>query len=173
MRTCNFLIVTALALTACTKSIETRVSNAGMGQRPERADFVLMPLEKSASAELLKARNLVIAKLKTLGMSESKEGSLYLEVGVSARPASTALLASGKILSSANGKKPSSNCPQLEHRLSLALTRIADGAEVYRASAEEFHCKLPLTETLPILVDKALADMGNPRGEYVTRRALK
>ncbi len=106
-------------------------------------------------------------------MSENKDGALYLEVGVSARPASTALLTSGKILSSANGKKPSRNCPQLEHRVSLALTRIADGAEVYRSSAEEFHCKLPLTETLPILVEKAMADLGNPRGEYVTRRALK
>ena len=81
------MIVTALALTACTKTIETRVANTGMGQKPAQADFVLMPPEKTASAELLKARNLVIAKLKTLGMSESKEGSLYLEVGVSARPA--------------------------------------------------------------------------------------
>jgi hypothetical protein len=173
MRSCHFLLLTALALTGCTRTIETRVSNAGLGQKLEQAGFVLMPPEKTASSELLKARSLVIAKLTTLGMTESKDGPLYLEVGVSARPASTALLASGRILSSASGKKQSRNCPQLEHRLSLALTRISDGAEIYRASAEEMHCKLPLTETLPILVEKAMADLGNPRGEYVTQRVLK
>lgn len=173
MRPSHLLLVTMFALTGCTRTIETRVSNAGLGQKLEQAGFVLMPPEKAASAELLKARSLVIAKLQTLGMTESKDGPLYLEVGVSARPAPIALLTPGKILSSASGKKPSRNCPQLEHRLSLALTRISDSAEVYRASAEEMHCKLPLTETLPILVEKAMADLGNPRGEYVTRRVLK
>ncbi len=168
----SMLALTMLALTGCTKTVETRVFNAGLGKL-ETAGFVLIPPEKTASAELLKARSLVVAKLQTLGMTESKDGPLYLEVGVSARPASVALLTPGKILSNASGKKPPRKCPQLEHRLSLALTRIADGVEIYRASAEEFHCKLPLAESLPILVEKALADMGNPRGEYVTRRVLK
>jgi hypothetical protein len=172
MRPCHFLLLTAFALTGCTTTIETRVSNAGLGKL-EKADFVLMPLEKTASAELLKARSLVVAKLQTLGMSERANGALYLEVGASARPASIALLTPGKTLSSGSGKKQPRKCLQLEHRLSLALTRISDGAEIYRASADESHCKLTLTETLPVLAEKALSDLGNPRGEYVTRRPLK
>jgi hypothetical protein len=173
MRSAPLLLVTALALTACTRTIETQISTAGIAQKLEQSSFVLMLPEKQASAELLQARSLVTAKLKALGMSESNDGALYLEVGVSARSASIALIAPGKTISSGNGKKQSRKCQQLEHRLSLALTRIADGVEIYRASAEESHCKIPLSETLPLLVDKALSDVGSPRGEYVTRRLLK
>jgi hypothetical protein len=53
------------------------------------------------------------------------------------------------------------------------LTRIADGAEQFRGSASETHCKQGLSTILPLLADKAMADLGSPRGEYVLKRVIR
>jgi hypothetical protein len=169
MRLTIFLLLTSLALSACVPKVETRVTSAGTGT-VSRSNFVLAPLEKTSSPELLLGRRLVVERLLALGLAESASGPLYLQVGVSGRPASLALTQTNKALAIKSPKKSSQKCPLYDHRLSIVLTQIADGSEIYRASASEFHCGTALAETLPILAEKAMADFGNPRGEYVIYR---
>ena len=161
-----FLVTSALVLSGCTRTLETRISSAGQ-TNIEKSGFILAPLDKTASAELIAARDLVVANLKFRGLNPSDTGPYYLEVGVSSRPASLALLETDKTLAAASPKRLSRKCPLQEYRVSVALTQIADGAALYRASSGEFHCKAVLADTLPPLVDHALADFGNPRGDYV------
>ncbi len=166
------LVTCALALSGCTRTIETRISSAGQSN-PEKLGFILAPIDKTASAELVAARDLVVAKLTSKGLSPGDTGPYYLEVGVSSRPASIAVLEASKVLAAANPKRSTRKCQFQEYRLSLALTRIADGTEIYRASAGEFHCKAALGDTLQPLVDHALADLGNPRGEYAVKAKVE
>jgi len=48
---------------------------------------------------------------------------------------------------------------------------VADGSEMYRSRVSEYHCRLPLAEALPIMINAALADLGKPRGSYSTLRS--
>jgi hypothetical protein len=172
MRPRLFLITCALALSGCAPTIETRVSNSGQ-KNVEKLAFMLAPTEKTASSELLMARDLVVTKLKTNGYEAQDTAPYYLEVGVSARPASLALLEANKTIAAASPKRPSRKCPLQEYRVSVALTRISDGAVMYRASAGEYHCKAALANTLPALVGHALTDLGNPRGDYIVKAKVK
>jgi hypothetical protein len=53
------------------------------------------------------------------------------------------------------------------------MTRISDGAELFKGRAAEYHCKMTAEEAMPALVDAALADLGKPRGSYVLKRAAR
>jgi hypothetical protein len=161
-----FLVTSALALSGCTRSIETRINSAGQSNI-EKSGFILAPLDKSASAELISARDLVSAQLAQRGFNPSETGPYYLEVGVSSRPASIAVQEAGKTIADASPKRPSRKCLLKEYRVAVALTRIADGETMYRASSGEFHCKAALANTLEPLVGHALVDFGQPRGSYV------
>jgi hypothetical protein len=106
-------------------------------------------------------------------MKVSEDGALQLEVGISARPANIGIKQPGKTLAAPGKIKSSRACIHQEYRLSAVLTRIADGAEQFRGSASETHCKQGLSTILPLLADKAMADLGNPRGEYVLKRVIR
>lgn len=73
-------------------------------------------------------------------------------------------------LAAAKKQKPLQSCKDKEYRFGVTLTRVADGAEIYRGRAAEYHCKMTLVEALPKLVDAALADVGAPRGAYTLSR---
>ncbi len=167
-----FLIAGVLALSGCTRTIETRISSAGQNNI-EKLAFILAPTEKTASAELLMARDLVVSKLKSNGYEAQDVAPYYLEVGVSARPASIALSEANKTIAAASPKRQSRKCPLQEYRVSLALTRITDGAVMYRSSAGEYHCNGALSDKLPGLVSRAMTDLGNPRGEYILKAKAK
>lgn len=165
------MLFAPVMLAACTPTVETRVSSAGAaGAVP--AHYIAALPEKVSSAEYDRARGLIMTKLGERGYVSAADGTLFLEIGVAQRPASLGLKQGDIVLSPAQAKRASRRCPPLEYRLTLALTKIQDGAEIYRASASEYHCKLGIDMVLPVLVDAALADLGEPKGSYAKKRKL-
>lgn len=155
-----FTLALSLSLAACVGPIETRIDSSG----ETGARLTSFQADEAAAVEALP---LVTAALTERGYRSDASGSLSLQVTVSDRPADLALKSGEAMLSPAKGKK---RCAKREYRLGVVLTRLSDGVEIYRAHAAEFHCKLTLTEVLPVLVKSALADLGAPRGAYVVNR---
>ncbi|MFC4290869.1 hypothetical protein ACFOWX_00370 [Sphingorhabdus arenilitoris] len=172
MKYAILLAIAALTLASCSTKIDTRVMSSG-AQNAAAARYILVPPAQLASPAYDQAGALVTQKLSAMGYEAAQDGSLYLEVGIASRPASLALKEAGKLLGPASTKRGSSRCKWNEYRLTVALTRIADGAEIYRGAAGEYHCKENIETVLPLLVDAALADLGNPKGEYVNSRWVK
>jgi hypothetical protein len=156
----SFIFVFLLAVTACAGPIETRIDSAGMGP-VKPATF---QIGEAASAEALPT---IVGLLQQKGFQQAGVGQLSLQIALSDRPAELALQSGSATLSPAKGKQ---GCAKREYRLGVTLTRLSDGTEVYRAHAAEFHCKLTLTDVLPILAQSALADLGAPRGAYTVNR---
>lgn len=163
------MLTVCTLLSACAQTVETRVVSAGVaGAAPTR--YIAALPNKISSQEYDIAHNLVATKLADRGYVSAADATLFLQVGVAQRPASLSLTQGGTILSPASAKRGSRRCAISEYRLTVALTKIADGAEMYRAAASEYHCKLNIGAVLPRLVDAALADLGKPKGGYVTKR---
>jgi hypothetical protein len=120
------------------------------------------------SDELHNAYKRVAAAMMQKGYRLAKQAPLHLEITLASRPASIALGNAEKADGVSRGKRNRllQNCEDLEYRVGVTLTRIADGGEIYRGRASEHHCKVTLGEALPDLVDAALADFGRPRGSY-------
>jgi hypothetical protein len=156
----SLIFVCLLSVTACAGPIETRIDSAGVALvKP-----TTFQIGEAASAE---ATPTIIGLLQQKGYQQAGTGQLSLQVALSDRPAELALQSGAATLSPAKGKK---RCAKREYRLGVTLTRISDGAEIYRANAAEFHCKLTLADVLPILAQSALADLGAPRGAYIVNR---
>ncbi len=167
-----FITTLAATLTVgCSQTVETRISSAGQPSAVT-GSFTFSDTEAPTS-ESRYARNLVSDALLERGFKADESGSLHLEVTLAVRPASLALgTATGPgSLSPAKRQKPLQSCEDREYRVGVTLTLIANGALAYQSSAAEYHCNMPLSEALPGLVDAALADLGNPRGEYKIQRA--
>jgi hypothetical protein len=130
-------------------------------------------MEMPKTAELLSAYAQVVAGLETRGYSKVESGAQKLEVSLSSRPAQLSLATGSETLSPAKKERPSQGCQNSEYRLLVILTQIADGSEIYRGSAAEHHCKIPIADALPTLVSAALADIGQPRGSYAVMRKVK
>lgn len=152
-----------LIAASCAGPIETRVDSAGVG---DLSPATIM-LDQNNKVEHLEARDLAVRALEKKGFSVAVDGRLLLQVTTSERAAALSLSNGTAVLSPGAGKK---RCAKTEYRLGVALTRISDGAEIYRAHAAEFHCKLALSAVLPSLVDAAMVDLGSPRGSYVVKR---
>jgi hypothetical protein len=152
-----------LLLAACTGPIETRVDSAGLANVSPGA----FEVDADSSNLSENADTLVINALAQKGFRASSTASLSLQISVSNRPAAVAIQSGSATLSKAASKQ---RCADREYRLGITLTRISDGAEVYRATAAEFHCKLTLAQVLPVLVKSALADLGAPKGSYALTR---
>jgi hypothetical protein len=165
------LLATSLLLTACVQKVDTRVNSAGAAS-PTPASYILVAPEKVTSPSYKAAQWLVADRLSKRGYTVSETGTLYLQVGIASRPASLELKQPDTILGEASKKPPSKRCPLNEYRLTVSLTKVTDGTEIYRASASEYHCKLSLEAVLPVLADAALADLGQPKGAYVIERKL-
>lgn len=158
------LLPCALMISACAGPIETRVDSAGLSSAAPTS-FAIEP-DIGGPAAGVQAK--VVQMLTGRGYRVADNGALKLHVTASDRPAELALQSGAKELSPAAGKK---RCAKREYRVGITLTRISDGADFYKASASEFHCKLGLDDALPTLVSAALADLGAPRGSYVLNRA--
>ncbi|MBL0924537.1 MAG: hypothetical protein IBJ12_08760 [Sphingomonadaceae bacterium] len=127
------------------------------------------------SPDLVSARSLVAQKLSQMGFVQANNASIYLEVTFDVRDASLSLgseLGSGS-LSPAKKRKPLQSCADREFRLGITMTRIVDGAELFKGRAAEYHCKMTAEEAMPVLVNAALSDLGNPRGGHVVKRAAR
>jgi hypothetical protein len=161
----------ALILTGCVRYVETHTDSVGISLI-NPAGYLLVTPEKVVSPELSKAQEIVAQRLSAKGYAAAENGTMYLQVGTAIRPASLSLSKPAGILAKADKKRGSSKCVWNEYRVVIVLTTISDGTEMYHGSASEYHCKESLTETLPILIDAALADLGNPRGAVTTKRRL-
>ncbi|MFN3450762.1 MAG: hypothetical protein ACK4ZE_01270 [Sphingorhabdus sp.] len=164
------ITVIALGLSGCAQDVQTRVSSAGMPDAA--AGAYMISTTETMSAELRQAYPLVTKTLASKGYSIANEAPLHLQVTVDSRDA--ALSVGGAVgptdLAAAKKQKPLQSCKDKEYRFGVTLTRVADGAEIYRGRAAEYHCKMALVEALPTLVDAALADVGAPRGAYTLSR---
>lgn len=154
----------------CSSTIETRISSNGVSS-PQPEAYMISTVAET-SPELRSAYKLVATAMAQKGFALAKEAPLHLEITVDARPAALAL--GGKdgpaSLSPANRKKPLQSCEDREYRFGVTLTKVQDGNEIYRGRAAEYHCKVPVAEALPTLINAALADFGKPRGSYVLTR---
>lgn len=164
------LLIASLA--GCSNMVETRVTSSGQSNLISTSllfDAVNKP------PELKTAYQLVAETLEKKGFSDAENGAVHLQVTLSSRPAQLAVGTGPAVVSllPAKHKKALQSCADKEYRLVTILTRIADGVELYRASAAEYHCRLTLSEATQPLVAAALADLGEPRGAYTKKRNSK
>jgi hypothetical protein len=167
------VLLIALLATACSANVETRVSSSGINS--PKPDQYMISTFAEASPELRNAYKLVARNMEQKGFALTKSAPLHLEITLDARDAALALGSTDGLetLSPAKRKKPMQSCGDKEYRLGVTLTQVADGAEVYKSRAAEYHCKMPMADALPVLVGAALADFGKPRGSYVVKRKAK
>lgn len=160
----------SLSASACSSGIETRVLSAGVS--PLAGQTYALAANEYESADLSIAHGLVENALTSRGFARTANAPIYLQVTVDSRDAALALgsTAGPQSLSLAKRRKPLQSCTDKEFRVGITLTRVADGSEMYRSRVSEYHCKLPLADALPAMVNAALADLGTPRGRYVTLR---
>ena len=168
-------ILLFLGLSACAGPVETRVVSSGQGV--DRPVYILQE-EAPQSELLLHAHIAAMHQLADRGFMVSDKATLKFSVAFAERDASIAVLSKSgdkvQAIAPAKQKKPLQNCADREMRLTLTLTRIADGAEVYRGSAAEYHCKAQAVDVVPQLVKAAIADLAKPKGAYtVTRQGLE
>ncbi len=160
-----------LGLSACAGPIETRVTSNGPGASGAAILHETLP----TGAMQAKAREQVMARLQAKGFNQSDSGGVQLQVAFSERDAAISVKAGkdGAVaeIAGAKRRKPLQSCADRELRLVVTLTRIADGAELYRGHAAEYHCKATAADVLPELIDAALRDVAAPKGSYVIKRA--
>lgn len=159
------------SLAGCSNVVETRISSSGQaGVSPASFSY---DTELPKTAELQAAYDQVATGLAAKGLGKAETGALNLQVSLSSRPAQLALATGSGTLSPAKNKKALQSCQDKEYRLLVILTQITDGSEIYRGSAAEYHCNMPMADALPTLVNAALADVGQPRGSYAVMRKAK
>ncbi|MBK6707852.1 MAG: hypothetical protein IPG54_10380 [Sphingomonadales bacterium] len=160
-----------LGLSSCAGPIETRVVSSGAGLREP---FSILAEDPPKSETAASARTLVLDQLAGAGYRQSDNGSLQLQVAFAERDAGIAVQTkSGETIHDVavvKPRKPLQSCADRELRLTVTLTRIADGAELYRGSAAEYHCKARPTDVIPALVEASLDDLSSPKGAYTTTR---
>ena len=165
------LLIGVCALSGgCTGKVDTRVQSSGIASPSPQAYMISTVAE--TSPELRRAYKIVAAAMAKKGFTLVKEGTLHLEITLDARPAALSLGSKegANSLSPAKEKKMLQSCEDREYRLGVTLTN-AEGSEIYRGRAAEYHCKVAVSAALPTLVDAALADFGSPRGSYVIKRS--
>jgi hypothetical protein len=156
----SFILALAVPLAACAGPIETRIDSKGL------SPFEPATFQMDADAPPLPA-SLVTAVLEQRGFRTADAAALNVQVTLSDRPAILALQ-EGKVVISPAAQKQ--RCADREYRVGVTLTRIADGATIYRGTAAEFHCKQSVDQALPMLVSAAIADLGSPKGAYAVKR---
>jgi hypothetical protein len=155
-----------LIVSACVGPIETRVDSRGLNE----AQPVSILTEPDGAASNTEAHRSVEQALFAKGFRvalESSNADVSLHVTLSDRPADLSLNAGSEVLAPPSGKK---RCAKREYRLGLTMIKIADGTIFYKSNAAEYHCKQTVQQALPMLVDSALKDIGNPRGAYIVKR---
>lgn len=167
------IVVPALLVSGCVQTIDTRVTSMGISVATPEA-FMISTTDDTPAA-VRRAYPLVTKRMTAKGYSIAKDAPLHMQITVDARDAAMALGDSDGVsaLSAPKARKPLQSCADKEYRVGITLTRVADGFELYRGRAAEYHCKMTLAEALPALVDAALTDLGAPRGAYIiTRRGI-
>jgi hypothetical protein len=176
----SFCLFGIWMLASCAPAITTQIESSSVANTPIAPGNVvlILPAKIGPNAEWLSARDAVLGKLAAKGFSVAEPAAYSLEVTLASRPADLALATmrdgANVVLASGNGKKGAKNCVNNDYRINIALSRLSDGAMLYKGTASENHCKAPLGEVVPFLVDTAMNDFGSPKGTYaVTRKKSK
>jgi hypothetical protein len=167
----SMLAFSVLLLGGCAGPIETRIASSGPGLVQPQS---IMREEVAPTGTSLAARNAVLAMLANRGFAEADTAELQLQVAMSERDAavavSTTVSGRKRDIAAAKKRKPLQSCADREIRLSVVLTRISDGALLYRGDAAEYHCRGQLADLIEPLAESALADLNKPRGAYTATR---
>ncbi len=164
--------LTPFLLVACSGPVETQVSSSGNGIS---GPVSILAEPGPANPVAASAYRAVAALLAKRGIATRANGEYQLQVGVSEDASTVAIYRQdglGKAaVATAKKPKPLQSCADRQFRLTIALTRISDGALIYRGSALENHCKATLADAIPELANRALADLVSPKGVYTTTRS--
>jgi hypothetical protein len=165
-------LVSALLLAGCSGPIETRVSSEGKGI----VDPATIMIETSDAVGLVAlARANILDVLAKRGFTSASDGQLQLDVALSERNAAIAVStgsdADQRVTVPAKSKRAFQSCADKEYRLAIVLTRISDGVVAYRGTASEYHCNATLNDVLPLLAERAIADLAAPKGAYRLSRS--
>jgi len=163
----------ALALVAgCSGPIETRIASAGDGV-PGNASVAIRPYDMSIPhADWITARDAIKATLAEKGHAIADASPLAMDIAVSARPAVTGVAgANGQAVSPVKPHRLLQSCRDQVYRLVVVVVDSASGRLLYRGSAEEYHCRARLADTLAVLSRRALADIDHPGSNRIESRA--
>lgn len=165
-------LLALVLLPGCSGPIETRIDSTGEGL-PRGASLAspLAPPGEPAS-EWGIARDSVVTALRAAGHDLLADSALVLDVGVSTRPAATAIgSVPGGPSSAAKRQRLLQSCRDQVQRLVVTIVDRTSGRLLYRGSAEEYHCKAELSRTLPLLAARAVADAEHPGRSRTERRS--
>lgn len=176
----HLALCAAALLSGCSGPIETRILSAGEAAPLGAGQNFRFAAAPDPLPEMqLVAQNLLTERLRERGLRPGEPAQLVVTVAVADRPAAIAMVqadpnSGAQTLAPAKTRKPLQNCDDREHRVQVTIESVASGALHYRGAASEYHCRARLSETLPLLIDAALADLGAPKGEWrQTRTGLE
>ena len=170
----SIILIFTFMLAGCVTPIETVVSTAGLNEGVG-GNFVVPDPESKRDADVEFAQAAVIRKLAASGLHNAPDAAYRLEVTFAALPADLMV----RVGDTASGTPPpkrrkgprkSKHCDPVDYRLGVLMSRIMDGATLYRSSAREYHCRGEQAAFIDQMVNAALADLGNPRGDYMVER---
>lgn len=165
-----------LSLSACAPALMTRIDSSGApAQAITKGNAaIILPTKINITPEWQQARDAILANLQKKGVDVAEPATYSIEISLAARPADLSLATLGSTAGmepiAPIGQKGGTKCVNNDYRLVVVLSRIADGTLLYKGSASEYHCKEKLAEIIPVLVDAAMRDFGNPKGNYTVIR---
>lgn len=177
------VICTVIALlTGCGGPVETRSETHSIAALPAQKIYALPEKPAQSNGAYKGAQELVVDGLAERGFSVSDTAPLLLQIALAERPADMSMMLgeneSQRAIATAKLQKPLQSCNDREHRLTLTILDVASGAIAYRGTAAEYHCKGVIADSLPHLVEAALADLGAepsdaPRTNSVVRSGIE
>jgi len=162
-RSLSWILIGALAVSACAGPIETRVQTHQVIAAAAPKQFTLSPKDAPENRDLAMTRDLVAKSLIAKGYQSAPDASILVHVALSSRAADIAVDGGEKdsshTIASAKQQKRFQSCKDQEHRLTISLFDQARGTKLYTGNAAEYHCKGTIAQSVPFLVDSALSGL--------------
>lgn len=167
------ILVAIAGLTACSGPIETRIDTAMPVAPASGSTYFLSVPEGDAAPIQSRAAALLEPRLTAVGLtrtSDPEAAKYVVSLGVADRSADFGYQSGGQVIAMPKKKRALQSCVDREYRVTVAIMQVSDGAESYRGSAAEYHCKASLDDILPTLVDAALSGFTGQTGPRVELR---
>lgn len=166
MRRLSIFMIPVLALTAnCSGPIETRIQTQAGSALPAQKLYSFTAKPEQNSEIYQTARKMVADALAAKSFIAADDAPILVHIALADRPASIAMTTGEEgdvsIIANQKERKPLQSCKDVEHRLTINMVNTANGAALYSGTAAEYHCKGTMEQSLPHLIDGALADLGN------------
>jgi hypothetical protein len=181
-RSLPWILVGAMAVSACAGPIETRALTHQVLAAAEQKQFALSPKNSPENRDLAVTRDLVAKSLIAKGYQSSPDASILVHVALSIRPADIAVDGGDKestqSIAIAKPQKRFQSCKDQEHRLTISLFDQSRGAKLYAGSAAEYHCNGTIAQSAPFLIDSALSGLDSdpteaPQSAILTRQGIE